>query len=544
MVFDMVFDLIVDKLLGAYLCIGERKLDFSSGTLTMKNVMVREDVLDSSGLPVALRGGEIGELEVQVPWTKLKTESVVVKINKLSLLLAPVSEAEWDEVAERDRVAACKERTLQRLRKQLQRTEPSDKEATEPNFAERLLSRVLANLQVVVTSALVRYEDHSHSHCPFALEVALDSLWLHPARVTSPDPQAPTGGAPGPAGELPHALPRREALVCALCAYVLQGKHMPPQPQRSTCSAAQLYARLQSSGLPLDAPAALRANFHRCCLQPLSFAMELCSSPAGATAAAAYTAAGCPQHVACLETGRLLLELELSEYAHLTAMASYLLRHAALEPHRRFRPPLEARPATHPRAWWRYAGDAVRWQVTLAREPYTWAALVRRGRQRRSFVHLHKKLLRKGEKQLSEAERVSLRQVLEARRRPLAPRAPRGTAVRPLHPRAPLACRCTPSHPLQTPAYPRAQRAPTPRPAPHLSHRLHPPTSPYMRPPRTRCRRRSRRRTSYSSSNSPPRSSWASSPTRAAASASGCRHCCVASRAVTTSRCMGGAWWR
>ena len=35
----------------------------------------------------------------------------------------------------------------------------------------------------------------------------------------------------------------------------------------------------------------------------------------------------------------------------------------ALEPHRRFRPPLGARPATHPRAWWQYAGGAVRWQV-------------------------------------------------------------------------------------------------------------------------------------------------------------------------------------
>ena len=122
---SMVFDMIVDKLLGTYLCIGERKLDFSSGTLTMKNVMVREDVLDSLSLPVALRGGEIGELEVHVPWTKLKTESVVIKINKLSLLLSPVSEAEWDEVAERDRVAACKERTLQRLRKQLADGKPA-----------------------------------------------------------------------------------------------------------------------------------------------------------------------------------------------------------------------------------------------------------------------------------------------------------------------------------------------------------------------------------------------------------------------------------
>ena len=57
---SMVTDLILDKVLGAYLRLGERKLDFSSGTLTIKNVAVREDVLDGLGLPVAVRGGEIG----------------------------------------------------------------------------------------------------------------------------------------------------------------------------------------------------------------------------------------------------------------------------------------------------------------------------------------------------------------------------------------------------------------------------------------------------------------------------------------------------
>ena len=56
---SMVTDLILDKVLGAYLRLGERKLDFSSGTLTIKNVAVREDVLDGLGLPVAVRGGRM-----------------------------------------------------------------------------------------------------------------------------------------------------------------------------------------------------------------------------------------------------------------------------------------------------------------------------------------------------------------------------------------------------------------------------------------------------------------------------------------------------
>ena len=236
---SMVTDLILDKVLGAYLRLGERKLDFSSGTLTIKNVAVREDVLDGLGLPVAVRGGEIGELELQVPWTKLKTESVVIKIHGLVLLLAPVSEAEWDEVAERQRAAARKERTLQRLRAQLQRTEPAkpaNKEEADQNFAERILSRVLNNLQArraatpTTQAARPRYAVRaSTSACPAA------------------------GGGDLGVGAVRGPL----ALACAVCA---RGGRPPPPPwPRTSPMARPSSADLRTAGgarLALAAPVA------------------------------------------------------------------------------------------------------------------------------------------------------------------------------------------------------------------------------------------------------------------------------------------------
>ena len=119
----------------------------------------------------------------------------------------------------------------------------------------------------------------------------------------------------------------------------------------------------------------------------------------------------------------------------LSAMIGYFGAHERLDGHRRFRPPSGVRPSSAPRQWWRYATSAVLSHVSRLRDPYTWQGVRSHARLRRSFVHLHSKLLRRGPASLSEADRVSLRQVRKgpvvvvvvwARR----PQRPRGTGVR------------------------------------------------------------------------------------------------------------------
>eukprot|EP00965_Chrysotila_dentata_P120713 3992117-Pleurochrysis_carterae.AAC.1 len=77
-------DILLEKLVGPYVTLKERKVDLLSGNVILRNVELREDVLDTLGLPVVLRGGAVGELEVSVPWGRLKTESVVVKLHGLT----------------------------------------------------------------------------------------------------------------------------------------------------------------------------------------------------------------------------------------------------------------------------------------------------------------------------------------------------------------------------------------------------------------------------------------------------------------------------
>ena len=182
----------------------------------------------------------------------------------------------------------------------------------------------------------------------------MDSLWMHPANVSTPE-AAPTGRPPPVAcGPFQH----REMLVCSLCVYSLEGGLLPVDPSPHMLQPADLRSRLESSGLAVDAPAAMRLNSRRweppappplespsdsfevtprslaptrclshvcrCILEPLSFAVELCTKNIGI--------AQLPQHLLCLESGRLQLQLKLGEYAHIKALLPLPSRSPHAEP--------------------------------------------------------------------------------------------------------------------------------------------------------------------------------------------------------------------
>ena len=81
---------LLEKSLGKWIKLEQGQLDTSGGKIRLRRVEIREDAWDELALPVALRGGLIEEVEIDIPWTKLKTESVVVKLHSPVLLLAPL----------------------------------------------------------------------------------------------------------------------------------------------------------------------------------------------------------------------------------------------------------------------------------------------------------------------------------------------------------------------------------------------------------------------------------------------------------------------
>lgn len=94
--------------------------------------------------------------QVLVPWTRLKSESVIVKLHRVGLILAPLSESEWDVGMERRSSTARKERALAALR-----PKPSEAASSAVSgWMERLTERVIDNLQVPAPPHLAPHMNH------------------------------------------------------------------------------------------------------------------------------------------------------------------------------------------------------------------------------------------------------------------------------------------------------------------------------------------------------------------------------------------------
>ena len=99
---------VLDVLLGEYIQnLDQRQLelDVLNGHLLLQNLTIKGSALQRLQLPVLVKAGVIGRVELRIPWSKLATEPTKLKLDQLLLLIGPQSEAEWDQAAEAKREA-------------------------------------------------------------------------------------------------------------------------------------------------------------------------------------------------------------------------------------------------------------------------------------------------------------------------------------------------------------------------------------------------------------------------------------------------------
>jgi len=82
----------------------------SKGVVTLKDLVLKDKIVDLLGLPFKMRHGFVGSIEIIIPYSKLGFEPVVVVINQVHILLEP--KYEWDPAAEENRHQTIKSTKL------------------------------------------------------------------------------------------------------------------------------------------------------------------------------------------------------------------------------------------------------------------------------------------------------------------------------------------------------------------------------------------------------------------------------------------------
>lgn len=156
------------------------KVGIWSGDVKLRNLQLRREALDQLKLPINVLEGHLGELTLTIPWSNLGGAPVKVFIEDVFLLASPKEDAAYDEEEEERRKLRIKMEKLdsaELLKERSQEGLSQEEQKKNQSFTQSLVTKIVDNLQVTVKNIHVRYEDSiSTPGHPFALGITLQEF--------------------------------------------------------------------------------------------------------------------------------------------------------------------------------------------------------------------------------------------------------------------------------------------------------------------------------------------------------------------------------
>jgi vacuolar protein sorting-associated protein 13A/C len=159
---------------------GQLKVGIWSGDVKLRDLELRREALDQLKLPINVAEGHLGSLTLSIPWSNLRGQPVKVFIEDVFLLASPKEDAEYDEDEEERRRQAVKIEKLdsaEMLKERNNEGLSQEEEKKSQSFTDSLVNTIVNNLQISVKNVHVRYEDSiSAPGHPFALGLTLQEF--------------------------------------------------------------------------------------------------------------------------------------------------------------------------------------------------------------------------------------------------------------------------------------------------------------------------------------------------------------------------------
>lgn len=175
-----MFERVVATLLHRYLGKYIQDLDTENlnvgifgGQVQLTDLKIKPDALYELDLPIEVKVGAIGRINIKIPWGCFSKESVVIEMEEVHIIAAPITDREYDPEKEKRLMRASKRRKQELL----ESGNILGNDAPEsPTFIENLMTTIMNNLQVFIHNIHIRYEDSVMSENPFACGICLQSI--------------------------------------------------------------------------------------------------------------------------------------------------------------------------------------------------------------------------------------------------------------------------------------------------------------------------------------------------------------------------------
>lgn len=345
-----------------------------SGDVKLRNLELRREALDQLRLPLNVVEGHLGQLTLSIPWSNLRGKPVKVDIEDVYLLAAPKEDADYDHSEEDKRAHTLKMERIESaeiLRERNDEGMSQEEQRRNQSFTQSMVTAVVDNLQISIKNVHFRYEDSiaSPGH-PFAMGVTLKEL----SAVSTDAEWNPTFIQS--TSDTTHKL----AVLGALSVYwntdatlLGTGRGGDIGADAQGIGHDELMDKLRAA---IDNP-----EGNQFMLRPVSGRAGLEMDKSGK-----YDRPQMKARLLFDELGFVLDDHQYRDALMLVDLFHYFIRH---QEYKRFQPKSSVK--EDPRAWLKFAGDAVLSKIHDRNRRWTWDYMKERRDDRLSYISLFKK---------------------------------------------------------------------------------------------------------------------------------------------------------
>ena len=360
-----------------------------NGEVSLKNMELRREALDQLKLPVNVVEGHVGNLTLTLPLSNLRGKPVKINIDEVFLLAAPKEDAAYDEEEERKRAQAVKMEKLENAELLKERNADGmsqEEQQKNQSFVDSLVTAIVDNLQISVKNIHLRYEDSiaAPGH-PFALGVTLKEF----SAVSTDENWRPTWIQSSSSTTHKLATLGSLALYWNTDAELLgTGKGTDTGPEAQKVEHHELIDKFR--GL------LHKEDNRQYMLKPVSGRAAVEVDKTGKLERPRLKA-----RLLFQEFGIVLDEDQYRDALMMVDLFHYFARH---QEYKKYRP--EKTPKEDPKAWLRFAGEAVLRKIHDRNRQWTWEYMRERKDDRNRYISLFKKT--KTNQKLSASEQKEM----------------------------------------------------------------------------------------------------------------------------------------
>ena len=369
------------------------KVGIWSGDVKLRNLQLRKEALDQLKLPINVVEGHLGELTIVIPWSNLRGAPVKVYIEDVFLLASPKEEAEYDPEEDdrrKQRIKMEKLDSAELLKERSQEGLSQEEQKKNQSFTQSLVTKIVDNLQVTVKNIHIRYEDSisapGHS---FALGLTLEEF----SAVSTDGKWEPTFI------QNSDAITHKLAKLGALAVYwntdtdLIGTGREATDPDHEMISHDEMAAKFKSMIGSDDES----TKNHQYILKPVSGQAKIEMDKSGDIKVPKFKA-----NLLFEEIGVVLDDDQYRDALMMVDLFHYFVRH---QEYKRLQPK-DVTPKEDPRAWLRFAGNAVVSKIHDKNRRWSWDYFKERRDDRIRYIELFKK--QKQQQQLNAKESEDL----------------------------------------------------------------------------------------------------------------------------------------